>query len=158
MPNNYELATTFLAASQIGLVSVVLNPAYQQVEFEYMLQKTGAKGLVVYDSFKILNHIELIRKICPEIDSSEPGKIESKKLPNLKHVIVLNSPLVPEKKTYKGTWQFSEISEPKSSAQKYESPVVDIDDPCLILFTVIKTKINRIIFKSNNLKEVNLIF
>ena len=29
LPNTYELVITFLAASEIGLISVILNPAYQ---------------------------------------------------------------------------------------------------------------------------------
>lgn len=31
LPNTYELLLTFLAASEIGLISVVLNPAYQVI-------------------------------------------------------------------------------------------------------------------------------
>lgn len=137
LPNTHELAMTFLAACEIGLISVILNPAYQLTEFEYMLKKTGAKGVFIYDSFKTLNHLELIRKICPELDQSETGKIKSKNLPNLQHVVVLNSPLIPEKRTYKGTWKFTDISESKLGNGHHELPYVDIDDPCLILFTVI---------------------
>ena len=73
----------------------------------------------------------------PELDQSETGKIKSKNLPNLQHVVVLNSPLIPEKKTYKGTWKFTDISESKLADGHHELPYVDIDDPCLILFTVI---------------------
>ena len=54
------------------------------------------------------------------------------------HVVILNSPLLPEKKTYKGTWEFTKLSEPKSQIQTVEKPYLDIDDPSLILFTVIR--------------------
>jgi acyl-coenzyme A synthetase/AMP-(fatty) acid ligase len=133
LPNTIELVCSFLAASEIGLVSVLLNPAYQLVEFEYMLKKTGAKALVIYDSFRVLNHMELMKKICPEIESSSPGELKSQRLPDLKHIFVLNSPLVPEKKTYKGTWSFDTLVKPSNGVVEY--PYVDIDDPCLILFT-----------------------
>jgi hypothetical protein len=51
---------------------------------------------------------------------------------------VLNSPLVNEKKSYPGTWSFNELSEKKSTASTQKLPFVDMDDPTLILFTVIK--------------------
>jgi fatty-acyl-CoA synthase len=133
LPNTIELICSFLAASEIGLVSVLLNPAYQLVEFEYMLKKTGAKALFIYDSFRVLNHMEVMKKICPEIESSSPGELKSQRLPDLRHIFVLNSPLVSEKKTYKGTWSFDLLVKPSSGSVEY--PYVDIDDACLILFT-----------------------
>ena len=136
LPNCYELIVSYLAACKIGLISVVLNPAYQAVELEYMLNKTGVKGVFFYDSFKVLKHMELFNKLCPELETSLPGELVSTKFPNLKHLFVLNSPLLPEKKTYKGTWDFTKFSQPKSNGSKIELPYVDIDDPCTILFTV----------------------
>lgn len=44
LPTNSELLVMTLAASEIGLVSTLLNPAYQKTEFEYMLKKVKAKG------------------------------------------------------------------------------------------------------------------
>jgi non-ribosomal peptide synthetase component E (peptide arylation enzyme) len=104
LPNTHELVVAFLAAAKVGLISVVLNPAYQIVELEYMLKKTNAKGVLIYDSFKTLKHMEVLRKLCPELDSSRPGELASTRLPMLKHVVVLNSPLEAEKKQYNGTW------------------------------------------------------
>ncbi|CAF0873115.1 unnamed protein product [Brachionus calyciflorus] len=135
LPNCHELAVAYLAAANLGLISVLLNPAYQITEFEYMLKKTGCKALFIYDTFKHLNHLELVRKLCPEIDSSKPGELNSKVLPDLRHVVVLNSPLVPEKKTYKGTYDFNKFIQPKSQSSNIELPYLDIDDPNLILFT-----------------------
>lgn len=135
LPNTHEFLITFLAASQIGLISVALNPAYQFVEFEYMLKKTNVKAVFIYDSFKTLNHIEVMKKLCPNLESFEPGKIESKQLPSLKHIFVLNSPFSQTKKEYRGTWPFSIVSEAKSTTIAHQKPYVDIDDPCLILFT-----------------------
>ena len=136
LPNCVELIVSYLAACKIGLISVVLNPAYQAVELEYMLNKTSVKGVFFYDSFRILKHMELFNKLCPELETCLPGELKSKVFPNLKHLFVLNSPLVPEKKSYKGTWEFTKFFQPKSDGRKIEMPYVDIDDPCTILFTV----------------------
>ena len=135
IPNAIEFVVLFLAASKIGLISIALNPAYQLTELEYMLKKTRAKGLVIYDSFKVLQHLALIRKICPELDNCAPGELKSAQLPDLKHVFIINSPLNPTKQAYKGTWSFNKITDPQSVNIKHEIPYVEMDDPCLILFT-----------------------
>ena len=113
LPNVFELVILFLAASKIGLISTILNPAYQVVELEYMLKKTSAKGIVFYYSFKMLKHMEVIRRLCPEIDNSTPGELNSKALPDLKHLFVLNSPFEAEKKQYKGAWSIDRLIEKK---------------------------------------------
>ena len=135
IPNSVEFVVAFLAASQIGLITVALNPAYQIKELEFMLKKTGSKGLVIYDSFKVLQHLQIMRKICPELDNCAPGELKSAQLPNLKHIFIINSPLNPIKQEYKGTWSFNVISEAKSRSVKNEIPYVEMDDPCLIMFT-----------------------
>lgn len=142
LPNCYQLAVAYLASAKLGLISVFLNPAYQLTEFEYMLAKSGTKALIIYDSFKHLNHMSLIQTLCPELDSSQPGQLNSKKLPLLKHIIVLNSPLNP-KQTFKGTWSFEHFVKAKSNYTNFQMPYIDIDDPHLILFTVGLIKINR---------------
>lgn len=136
LPNTAETVLLFLAAAQIGVITVIMSPAYQLVEVEYMLKKTAAKGVVFYDSFRVLQHLEIMNKICPELSTSEPGKLQSARLPDLKHVVVVNSPLMPEKKTYKGTWSFDYLAAKRSYANPVEYPHVEMDDPCLILFTV----------------------
>ncbi len=136
LPNTIELAVAYFAASKLGLITTMLNPAYQLVEIEFMLSKSGAKGVIMYDSFKTLNHLEVIRKICPELEKAIPGELDSKALPMLNHVILVNSPFETGAKTYKGTWNFSRIGEKKSSAGRIEVPYTELDDPNLILFTV----------------------
>ena len=135
IPNSIEFVIAFLAASQIGLISVALNPAYQLKELEYMLKKTGTKGLVIYDTFKTLQHLTLMRKLCPELDSCAPGELKSAQLPDLKHIFIINSPLNPTIQEYKGTWSFNVISESKSRSVNHKIPYVEMDDPCLIMFT-----------------------
>jgi fatty-acyl-CoA synthase len=135
LPNTSETVLLYLAAAQIGAIVVIMSPAYQLVELEFMLKKTGVKGVVIYDTFRTLQHLEIIRKICPEMDTSEPGELKSTRLPELKHVFVINSPLSQEKRTYVGTWSYEQLSENRSSLKKKPLPHVEMDDPSLILFT-----------------------
>ena len=136
LPNTWELAVSFFAATKIGLIVTILNPGYQIVELEFMLKKAAVKGLIIYDSFRVLNHLDIIKKLCPELDSSTPGEMVSKNLPFLKHVFIVQSPFNTEKKLYKGTWEFSRLSETNSTSTNNQLPYVELDDPSLILFTV----------------------
>jgi acyl-coenzyme A synthetase/AMP-(fatty) acid ligase len=136
LPNTSELAVGALACANIGCIAVILNLGYQAFEIEYMLKKTGAKGFVIYDSFRTLKHLDIITQLCPEITDSAPGELKSSKLPDLKHIFVINSPFSSSKQSYRGTWSYDQLSNPIPGNKKVELPYVDPDDPCFILFTV----------------------
>lgn len=137
LPNIPELALTILACSSIGVIVVLMNPAYQLVEIEYMLKKTQSKGLVILDNLKTLKHYETLKKIAPELENSVQGELNSKNLPDLKHVILVKNRLMSDNsEQYKGTWGFDrDISMFNQSSQKL--PTVDFDDSFVMLFTVI---------------------
>lgn len=153
LPNIPENNLTVLAAASIGLIVVMMNPAYQLVEVEHMLKKTKAKGIVMLDNLKILQHYEMLKKICAELETSLKGELNSKNLPDLKHVIIANNRLFkdPNQKT-KGTWNFSELE--KFNKQKVEKPRVDMDDSLVILFTV--SNYYKITLKFKNI--INIVF
>jgi non-ribosomal peptide synthetase component F len=73
LPHTYELAVFILTCAYAGLIAVSMNSAYQLVEIEDMLKQTGSEGFLFYDSFKTLDHLNLIRKLCPELDACQPG-------------------------------------------------------------------------------------
>jgi acyl-CoA synthetase (AMP-forming)/AMP-acid ligase II len=150
LPNLAETNTIIMATSLIGVTVVLMNPGYQLVEINYMLKKTKAKGIVILDNLKSLKHYETLLKIAPELGSSKAGDLNSKELPDLKHVIVAGNSLTPfNHDSYKGTWNFKEIE--KYDKQKQNLPYVDMDDPAILLFTVIimKTLIELIIIIKN---------
>ncbi len=137
LPNIPEINISALAAASIGVIVVLLNPGYQLVEAEYMLKKTGAKGIVILDNFKSLQHYNLLKTISPEIESGTKGELSLKNLPDLKHVFVVKNRLISDKNfQYKGTWDFNEIE--KFNRPYKERPHVDFDDSLTILFTVCK--------------------
>ena len=134
LPNVPELFVTVLAAGSIGVVSVLMNPAYQMVEIEYMLKKTNAKGVIMLDSLKTLNHYEIMRKICPELDTATRGELNSKKLPDLKHVIIASlMPNASNQDKFKGAWLFDQISGNLSN-KLHDVPHIDIDDDFILMY------------------------
>lgn len=134
LPNIPEMVIAICAASSIGVVLVLLNPAYQQTEVEYMLKKTNAKGVIILDNLKTLTHYHLFCKICPELEESKKGELSAEKLPTLKHIILVKNRLVPsDPLAYKGVWMWEEIEKYDLPLQKM--PNVDIDDNFIMMFT-----------------------
>lgn len=88
-PNKYEWVVTQFATALIGVIQVNINPAYKANELEYALQKVGCKGIIMSDKFKIINYMDILSSICPELESSKPGDLKSKRLPELKNVVVI---------------------------------------------------------------------
>lgn len=134
LPNIPELNLTLLACASVGVIAVLMNPAYQKVEIEYMLKKTGAKGIVMLDNLKTLQHYNIMKEICPELASSSKGELNSAALPELKHVIMANNRLMkdPNQGTA-GTWNWMEMA--KFDKTNVVKPTVDMDDAFVIMFT-----------------------
>uniref|UniRef100_A0A3Q4IFV9 Medium-chain acyl-CoA ligase ACSF2, mitochondrial n=1 Tax=Neolamprologus brichardi TaxID=32507 RepID=A0A3Q4IFV9_NEOBR len=76
-PNTYEWVLFQFATAKAGIILVAVNPAYQMQEVEFALQKVGCKAVVCPTQFKTLNYCDMLRKICPEIETSSPGDIKS---------------------------------------------------------------------------------
>uniref|UniRef100_A0A667X0M4 Medium-chain acyl-CoA ligase ACSF2, mitochondrial n=1 Tax=Myripristis murdjan TaxID=586833 RepID=A0A667X0M4_9TELE len=76
-PNTYEWILFQFATAKAGIILVSLNPAYQAREVEFALQKVGCKAVVCPTQFKTQKYCDMLRQICPEIESSSPGGIKS---------------------------------------------------------------------------------
>lgn len=66
-PNSLEWLITSLAASRAGLIVVAINPAYQQRELVYSVQKVGVKAIVSPDIFKTQNYSQMLlaaKEVC----------------------------------------------------------------------------------------------
>ncbi|XP_069807780.1 medium-chain acyl-CoA ligase ACSF2, mitochondrial [Dendropsophus ebraccatus] len=131
-PNSYEWVLMQFATAQAGLIMVSVNPAYQANELEYVLRKVGCSALVFPSQFKFQKYYEIVKHICPEIDTSPAGGIKSKSLPDLRIAIVLDN-------KYPGTFQFQEVLDAGSSQfvkQLHDlQKTISSDDPVNIQFT-----------------------
>ncbi|XP_044035990.1 medium-chain acyl-CoA ligase ACSF2, mitochondrial [Siniperca chuatsi] len=131
-PNTYEWVLFQFATAKAGIILVSVNPAYQLQEVEFALQKVGCKALVCPTQFKTQKYCDMLKKICPEIESSTPGDIKSARLPDLRSVIVLDS-------RQPGMLHFEDVMQAGSS--QYMQQLQDLqkklffDDPINILFT-----------------------
>ena len=85
-----EWFITFWATTKIGAVLVTVNTAYKIHEIEYLLKQSDTHTLVMIEYCKDINYKEIIKQLCPELESLTPGKpLYSKGLPFLRNVITV---------------------------------------------------------------------
>lgn len=99
-PNCIEWALTQYATALAGIIQVNINPAYKTNELEYSLNKVGCKAVIMSETFKTQNYVKMLTDLCPEVVDSKPGELNSKKLPQLKSVIVISDKKTHEYDSY----------------------------------------------------------
>lgn len=95
-PNSMEWILTQYATALAGIVQVNINPAYKTYELEYSLKKVGCKAIIMSESFKSQNYVNMLLELCPELADSKPGQLKAKKIPDLRSVV-----LISDKKPHK---------------------------------------------------------
>lgn len=88
-PNCMEWILCQYATALAGLVQVNINPAYKTYELEYSLNKVGCKAIIMSETFKSQNYVKMLLELCPELESSKPGQLNSKRVPGLKSAILI---------------------------------------------------------------------
>ncbi|WP_047154971.1 AMP-binding protein [Aneurinibacillus tyrosinisolvens] len=84
-----EWVTTQFASAKMGAVLVTVNTSYRVHELEYLLRQSESTTLLLIDSLRGVSCIDMIYGICPELKTSAPGELVSKRLPHLKNVIFI---------------------------------------------------------------------
>ena len=90
-PNNVEWLTTQYATAKAGIILVTINPAYRVHELAYVLEQSGCKGLLLQNQFKTSDYQAMICELCPQLQTSAAGKLNSDKFPALTSVISMTT-------------------------------------------------------------------
>ena len=106
---------TFWATTKIGAVLVTFNTGNKIHETEYVLKQSDTHTLVMIDAYKGTDYNEIMRKLIPELETSEPGKLNSAKFPFLKNVITIES-------RQPGCWTWDE-----AVARHTEVPLTEVE-------------------------------
>jgi fatty-acyl-CoA synthase len=93
------------AVCKIGGMVVPVNTRYSTKELEYILGHSDSTTLIMMDHFQKMDYMAMVKGICPELGSSAPGDLRSRKLPLLKNVIVSGQA------HHNGTFNFSDLVE-----------------------------------------------
>ncbi|MFS0823894.1 AMP-binding protein [Bacillus sp. 1P02SD] len=111
MPNCPEWMQIQFAIYKIGGILLPLYTYYRTMEVEYALKQSEAKVLFMKDDFLgKIDAAEIMKDICPEIESINKEDFNSEKLPNLKTIISLDG------KELIGRYDFSEIVSTKENS------------------------------------------
>ncbi|OFX00654.1 MAG: AMP-binding protein [Alphaproteobacteria bacterium RIFCSPHIGHO2_12_FULL_63_12] len=120
-PNNAEWVIAQFATARLGLILVNINPAYRTSELEYVLNKVGARALILARSFKTSDYVGML------------GSIGAHKLPQLEQAIVISDAPV------EGYRRFADISALATPALRERvreiGDTLSPDDPVNIQFT-----------------------
>jgi fatty-acyl-CoA synthase len=87
--NQPEWILAQFATGKIGAVLITVNTNYRTRELEYLLKQSDTETLILMEGLVDRDYIEMLLEICPELATSEPGKLQSARLPKLKNVILL---------------------------------------------------------------------
>lgn len=83
---------TFWATTKIGAVLVTVNTAYKIHEVEYLLRQSDTHTLVMIDGYKDSDYVAIMKELCPELETTEPGRpLFAKRLPFLRNIITIDS-------------------------------------------------------------------
>ena len=132
-PNCAEWTLTQFATARAGLILVNINPAYRTHELEYALNKVACKGLVTASMFKSSDYLAMLAELAPELQTAEPGRLASGRLPHLRTVIRLGEEETP------GCYNFDKIAASGGAAERRRleelSTLLQPDDAINIQFT-----------------------
>ena len=95
--------TFAFATAKIGVVLVTVNPVYKSHELAYVIKQSDMKALVIIDSFRDVNYVEIVRGLIPETMTQERGRLSSAEFPMLKSLIYMG----PEK--HRGFYAMPEL-------------------------------------------------
>ncbi|MBS4189622.1 AMP-binding protein [Bacillus sp. FJAT-49705] len=101
--NTPEWLTSQFATGKMGAVLVTVNTNYRTSELEYLLKQSDTTTLILMEKYRDTSYIDMLYEIVPELKTSEPGHLESDKLPYLKNIIVLGD------KHFPGTYKWSDL-------------------------------------------------
>lgn len=89
-PNCAEWVVVQFATAKAGLILVNINPAYRVAELDYALNKVGCAALILAPSHKGSDYVAMLGELAPELPTSTPGMLRAARLPDLRHIIVLD--------------------------------------------------------------------
>ena len=92
------------ALGMVGGILVTINTNYQSHELDYILRQSDSTTLFLIDRYRDTSFYETVRQIIPELDSCEPGKLASSKLPVLKNIVYIGN-----RESTPGMFKFSDL-------------------------------------------------
>ncbi|KAF2897794.1 hypothetical protein ILUMI_08381 [Ignelater luminosus] len=131
--NITEWIISMFAILRGGYIIVPMHINFQTPEIEYCINKVRVKALICQHKTKDCNLYDLLKTLAPELERSDPGKLNCDKIPSLSTIITIGE------EKLKGTYNFKEIPEKATpnlvKSIKENQHLVQPDHPYNIQFT-----------------------
>lgn len=109
-----EWPVLMFSLAKIGAVLVTVNTNYKSHELEYLLKQSDTKAIFLIDKFKTSEYFNWLKKVLDDATWLGNGKLESKKIPMLKNVVLFDGPTSEHALSYK---DFREMGKDISDAE-----------------------------------------
>jgi len=109
-----EWPILMFSLAKIGAVLVTVNTNYKTHELEYLLKQSDSKAIFLIDKFKTSEYFNWLKKVLDDAIWLGKGKLESKKIPMLKNVILFDKATSEHALSYK---DFREMGKDISDAE-----------------------------------------
>jgi fatty-acyl-CoA synthase len=90
LPNRPEWVVAALAIAKIGGIVAAISTFSTGRELAWMLEHSGAVGLITVSAFRGRGYLAALHELCPELAGSAPGALRSARLPRLRTVVTVD--------------------------------------------------------------------
>jgi fatty-acyl-CoA synthase len=133
LPNRPEWLIAAIAAVKVGAVTVAISTFSTPREVAWTLEHAQPRAIVTMEAFRGLEYLRAIRDVCPELAGAAPGALRSKRLPDLRAVIGIDS------RRHDGVYAWADAldraRDARSAALAAAQTAVSDADVCFILYT-----------------------
>ncbi|MFP4629362.1 MAG: AMP-binding protein [Desulfohalobiaceae bacterium] len=129
-----EWVYTQFGSAKMGGVMVTVNTNFRSFELEYLLKQSDSNTLILTGGVREPDeYIKVVNEVLPELKDSEPGKLQSEKLPYLKNVVYLGEEKIPGMFNWKDMLQMGD-SVPDADFQARKDSL-DPEDVIMMQYT-----------------------
>ena len=128
MPNRPEFLFAWLGAAQMGMVAVMINTRLREEEIAYQLAQSESDAVFIPGQGAFRDFVGEIAELTPALRDGKAGELASEKLPDLRWVIVADTP--PE-----GFAGVTDWSAPPPAGLELPPMETDINRPGIIAYS-----------------------
>jgi fatty-acyl-CoA synthase len=89
MTNSIEWVVSAFAVLRLGAALVPVNTFLKPEEIKYFVTQSGARHMIMLDSFRKLDFANILKEFCPAaVTASEPGLLCDAEVPDLRNVVL----------------------------------------------------------------------
>ena len=91
MTNSIEWVVAAFAVLRLGAALVPVNTFLKAEEIKYFVTQSGARHLIMLDSFRKLAFPEILKEFCPSVGKQTvPGHVSDPGVPDLRNIVLLS--------------------------------------------------------------------